>query len=130
MIVVDTCVWIAAARQKRVAAVLCSLLEADDVALALPVRLELLAGTARQDRSRFRKMYGSLLQLHPTEDTWAILPQWIEKAHDAGERFGIADLLIASSTAEIGGLVWSLDKDFERMEQLGFVQRYDPPDIP
>jgi len=129
MIVVDTCVWIAAARQKRVADVLRSLLEADEVALALPVRLELLAGTARQDRARFRKLYGSLPQLHPTDETWAVLPTWVEKAHDTGETFGVADLLIASSATEIGGLVWSLDKDFERMEKLGFVSRYDPPDV-
>jgi predicted nucleic acid-binding protein len=129
MIVVDTSVWIAAGRQKRVADVLRSLLEADEVALALPVRLELLAGTRRQDRAKFRELYGSLPQLHLTEETWAALPEWVERAHDAGERFGLADLLIASSAAEIGGLVWSLDSDFERMERLGFVSRYDPPDI-
>lgn len=129
MIVVDSCVWIAASRHKRVADILRSLLEADEVALALPVRLELLAGTAPQDRARFRRLYGALPQLHPTDETWAVLPEWIQRAHDAGDRFGLADLLIASSAAEIGGLVWSLDKDFERMEKLGFVSRYDPPDI-
>lgn len=129
MIVVDTCVWIAAARHARVAKPLRSLLEADEVALALPVRLELLAGTARQDRARFRRLYGALPQLHPTEDTWAVLPEWIQKAHDAGERFGLADLLVASSAAEVGGLVWSLDTAFERMEKLGFVSLYEPPDV-
>jgi predicted nucleic acid-binding protein len=129
MIVVDTSIWIAAARQKRVADVLRSLLEADEVALALPVRLELLAGTGPQHRAKFRKLYGSLPQLHPTDETWAVVPEWIEKAHEAGETFGLADLLIASSATEIGGLVWSLDRDFERMEQLGFVGRYDPPDV-
>jgi len=37
--------------------------------------------------------------------------------------------LIASLAAEIGGLVWSLDKDFERMERLGLVSLYAPPSI-
>ena len=129
MIVVDTSVWIAARRQKRVADTLRSLLEADEVALALPVRLELLAGIPAYQRRDFVKTYGALPQLHPTKETWLALPAWIERATDAGERFSIPDLLIASSTAGIGGLVWSLDKDFERMEKLGFVSLYDPPDM-
>jgi len=129
MIVVDTNVWITARTQKRVADVLRALLEADEVALALPVRLELLAGIPAFQRRDFVRTYSALPQLHPTEDTWRALPGWIERAADAGDRFSIPDLLIASSTVEIGGLVWSLDKDFERMEKLGFVSRYDPPDV-
>ncbi len=129
MIVVDTSVWIAARKQKRVADVLRSLVEADEAAIALPVRLELLAGIPSHERREFVRMFGALPHLHPSEDDWLRLPRWIERAAEAGERFGIPDLLIASATTEIGGLVWSLDKDFERMERLGFVQRYDPPDI-
>ena len=129
MIVVDTSVWIASRRKPRVAEGLRSLLEADEAALALPVRLELLGGIAGHQRREFVRMCAALPQLHPTEDTWRTLPDWIERAADAGETFSIPDLLIASLTSEIGGLVWSLDKDFERMERLGFVQRYDPPDI-
>jgi predicted nucleic acid-binding protein len=129
MIVVDTSVWIAARRKQRVADVLRSLLEADEVALAMPVRLELLSGIAGHQRRDFLRTSATLPQLHPTEDTWRTLPAWIERAADAGQTFSIPDLLIASSTSEIGGLVWSLDKDFERMEKLGFVGRYDPPDI-
>lgn len=128
MIVVDTNVWIAARRQKRLADALRSLLEADEVALALPVRLELWAGIPRHQRRDFVRMYGALPQLHPTEDTWRALAGWIERATDVGETFSIPDLLIASSTAEIGGLVWSLDKDFERMERLGFVSLYSQPE--
>jgi predicted nucleic acid-binding protein len=129
LIVVDTSVWIAAPRQKLVAEALAQLIEVDEVTLALPVRLELWTGVARQDRKAFLRTYGALPQLHPTDDTWRVLPAWIESAKDAGETFTICDLLIASLAAEIGGLVWSLDKDFERMEQLGFVGRYDPPDV-
>lgn len=127
MIVVDTSVWIAAPRQKVVADALGQLIEADEVTLALPVRLELWTGVARQDRRAFLRTYGALPQLHPTEDTWRVLPEWIEKAKDAGETFTICDLLIASLAEEIGGLVWSLDKDFERMERLKLVSLYSPP---
>jgi predicted nucleic acid-binding protein len=127
MIVVDTSVWIAAPRQKIVAEVLGQLIDADEVALALPVRLELLSGTAKHKRAAFNRQFGSLSQLHPTEETWLPIPGWIERATDAGERFGLADLLIASLAVEIGGLVWSLDKDFERMERLGMISLYQLP---
>lgn len=129
MIVVDTSVWIAAQRRPYLDEVLQGLIDADEAAVALPVRLELWAGVARQDRKAHRAAFGALPQLVPTEDTWRPLTEWIAKAADAGERFAVTDLLIASMTSEIGGLVWSLDKDFERMERLGFVSLYEPPDI-
>lgn len=129
MIVVDTSVWVAAGRRPYVDRVLQSLLDADEVAVALPVRLELWAGVARQDRKAHRAAFGALPQLVPTEETWQPLTEWIARAADADERFTVTDLLIASLTSEIGGLVWSLDKDFERMEKLGFVSLYDPPDV-
>jgi predicted nucleic acid-binding protein len=127
LIVVDTSVWIQAPRRPLVKAALDELLDADEVTLALPVRLELLAGMSRHHRAEFERIFGALPQLHPTEETWRPLSGWIERATDSGERFSIPDLLIASLAAEIGGLVWSLDKDFERMERLQFVSLYELP---
>ena len=129
MIVVDTSVWIEAPRQSRVASVLQQLIDADEIALARPVRLELLAGIARHQRKAFLSRFGALPQLVATEETWQPLPDWIGRAADAGHRFTISDLLIASLASEIGGLVWSLDKDFERMERLGLVSLYVPSSI-
>jgi predicted nucleic acid-binding protein len=127
LIVVDTSVWVAARRRKPgVARILEGLIDADAVALALPVRLELLAGVARHDRKAFLSAFGALPQLHPSRETWRTLPRWIERAADAGARFAITDLLIASLAADIGGLVWSLDRDFERMADLKLVGVYDP----
>lgn len=128
MIVVDTSVWIAAQRRPYIDKVLQSLLEVDEVAVALPVRLELWAGIARHDRKAHQAAFGALPQVVPTEETWQALTEWIARAADAGERFAVTDLLIASLCTEIGGLVWSLDKDFERMEKLGLVSLYEPPD--
>ena len=127
MIVVDTSVFVAAPKQRMVAKVLAELIEADEVSLALPVRLELLAGISRSERKVLKRRLAAFPQLHPTEDTWQRLPQWIEHAADAGDHFGLADLLIASMTAEIGGLVWSLDRDFQRMERLKFISLYELP---
>jgi predicted nucleic acid-binding protein len=126
VIVVDTSIWIAAAKNPPIAAVLRELLDADEVTLAMPVKLELLAGIAKRDRQNFIRRFGALPLLHLTEETWASLPGRIEHAADAGEHFGLADLLIAALATEIGGLVWSLDADFARMERLGLVSLYTP----
>ncbi|MGH9386364.1 MAG: PIN domain-containing protein [Vicinamibacterales bacterium] len=127
MIVVDTSVWIAARRDAHIATTLDSLIDADEVALALPVRLELWAGLKKRDRKAFLKAFGALIQLAPNDDTWNALPDSIERAADARQRFGLTDLIIAALATDIGGLVWSLDTDFERMERLKLVSRYDPP---
>ena len=126
MIVVDTSVWVAMRRRPagEIADTLHTLLDEDEVALALPVRLELWAGTAKQDRKAFRRAFSALPLLVPSDDTWGLLDDWIARAADTGQRFALTDLLIGSLAHEAGALVWSLDSDFERMERLKFVQRY------
>ncbi|HEY6506809.1 MAG TPA: PIN domain-containing protein [Vicinamibacterales bacterium] len=126
MIVVDTSVWVAARRTPggAVSNALSSLLDADEVALPLPVRLELWAGTARADRKRFQRAFSALPLLVPTDETWRPLEDWIARAADRGHRFAITDLLIARLADEAGALVWSLDKDFERLAALRLVRLY------
>jgi predicted nucleic acid-binding protein len=126
VIVVDTSVWVAAQRHPAgdVSKTLLGLLDADEVALALPVRLELWAGTAKADRRAFRRAFSALPVLVPTEEMWSSLDDWIARAADAGERFAVTDLLIARLADEIGALVWSLDSDFERMAHLKLIQPF------
>ena len=126
MIVVDTSVWVAANRQpgSPEAAALSSLIDADEVGLALPVRIELMSGVARNDRTALKRGLSALPVLVPTEETWTLAERWIQPAADAGDHFGVTDLLIAALADEIGALVWSLDDDFVRMERLGFARLY------
>ncbi|HTI38350.1 MAG TPA: PIN domain-containing protein [Vicinamibacterales bacterium] len=127
MIVIDTSVWIAALRHAagREARMLQSLLDADEVVLAVPVRLEILGGASVADRKRLRRALSALPVIYPTDATWQRLDGWVEQAAAAGERFGFGDLLIAALAADVGSLVWSLDRDFARMERLRFVSCYD-----
>ena len=43
---------------------------------------------------------------------------------DAGQRFALIDLVIGALSNELTALIWSLDRDFQRMAALGFVHLY------
>ena len=128
MIVVDSSVWIHVQRfpSGRNASVLAALLEADDVALPWPVRFELTAGLSKRDRQALLRGLSALPLLYPSTVTWTLLDEWVRAAADRGRRFTLPDWLIGALTHEIGGLLWSLDDDFEEMERLKFIQRYVP----
>ena len=127
MIVVDTSVWVAALRSagSRESRVLQGLLDADEVALPVPVRLELLGGASNPDRARLRRALSALPVLYPNEEVWRMLDAWVEHAASKGQHFGVGDLLIGALAEESGSLLWSLDADFKRMEALDFLSRYE-----
>jgi predicted nucleic acid-binding protein len=128
VIVVDTSVWVEAVRRPddRPADVLRSLIDADEVGLPLPVRMELMAGIARKDRKAFARGLSALPVLVPSEETWTIAEGWIAPAADAGQRFAVTDLVIGALADQAGALIWSLDDDFVRLEALGFARLYTP----
>jgi predicted nucleic acid-binding protein len=128
MIAVDTSVWVAALRaaQSAEARVLNALLDADEILLPLPVRIELLCGASKADRARLRRGLSALPVAYPTEDTWHTVDEWIERASASGQRFGFGDLLIGALAEENGAVVWSLDRDFDRMHRVGLLQIFEP----
>ena len=123
MVVVDSSVWIAFFRgNEAVVAELARLLDADEVALAAPVRLELLSGASRKDEPVLRRVLSALPLLVPDGQLWPKLEGWIVRASRAGERFGAMELLIAGIADDHQATVWSRDADFSRMARLGLVQ--------
>jgi len=128
MIAVDTSVWVAALRAARSpeAVALGALLDADEVALPVPVRIEILSGASSRDRVALRKALSALPVIYPTDATWTLIDQWVDRAGESHQRFGVGDLLIGALAREAGALVWSLDADFDRMSRLGLVDLYEP----
>ena len=125
MIVVDTSVWVAALRRDRdEARILRTLLDADEVLLPVPVRVELLSGTSKRHRDALRLALSALPLAYPTDDTWRLMESWTDRAVAAGVSFGIGDLLIGAIAHEAGALVWSLDEAFARLERLRLVNLY------
>ena len=127
MIVVDTSIWIEALRKRKSveAEVLSELLDADEVLLPVPVKIELLSGTSKRDREALRSGLAALPVAYPTDDTWRMMDEWTDRMVAAGSPVGVGDLLIAAIAHEAGALVWSRDAAFERLRRLRFVDLYE-----
>jgi predicted nucleic acid-binding protein len=124
VIFVDTSVWVEVLRSGESAAArhLGGLLDAGEVALAAPVRVEILTGASSRDHIRLRRVLSALPLFFPTEQTWVRIDDWLERAKTAGERFGFADLLIAAIAVDQHAPLWSLDRDFARMARVGLIE--------
>ena len=125
MIFVDTSVWISAFRgDQAIVTELSALLDDDVVALAAPVRVELLVGASRRDHERLARVLMALPIFVPSADAWLRTEEWAKEGRMHGETFGVADMIIASTCHEAGGLLWSFDDDFQRMARLEWFKLY------
>jgi predicted nucleic acid-binding protein len=128
LVAIDSSVWIEFFRGSDQLAIeeVRRLLDADAVAIAIPVRLELLSGASRAQLGRLRRVLSALPLLLPTPGVWSKLEGWIERAKQSGQRFGAMDLLIAGIADDNDASIWSRDADFARMQRLGFVRLHHP----
>lgn len=128
MIVVDTSVWVNALRDRKSSEArhLAALLDNDEVAIAIPIRLEILSGARRTELSRLSRVLSALPTYYPNNATWQRIEGWLATIKQAGDHFGIGDLLIAGIGTEQNSPIWSLDGDFARMAKLKWIELYRP----
>jgi len=129
VICADTSVWIAALRDHTTptAVHLAELVEADEVVVPVPVRIEVLAGAPKRELAAVADGFLGLVSAVPGLATWEKVEEWVAESVAAGQRFGVVDLLIAAIAAERDASLWSLDGAFARMQKLGFVELHAGP---
>ena len=124
MVLVDSSVWIEAARKEGLLECkvgLEGLLEEYEAALTSPVRLEVLGGARAADRRKLES-YLSLLPYFPVEEMdWrqAIRHGW--SLRDAGLTIPWNDILVATVALRFGFRVYAVDAHFDSLARaLGF----------
>ena len=103
---------------------LSDLLDADEILLAAPVKIEILSGSSRPLFPKLKRVLSALPTYYPQQDAWRAIEEWLEEGVTKGERFGFGDLLIAAICVQQRAQLWSLDSDFERMGKLGWIDLY------
>jgi len=126
-ILVDTSVWIEYFRgsNEKIHTELDDILDQRLVLLSQVVRCELLSGVRKDELFKLERVLSSLTRIVPQNSTWELVESFTKIAVKKGVRFGVMDLLIASSAHEAEALIWSLDKDFKAMEKLGLIETRD-----
>ena len=124
-VVIDSSVWIAAHRnpESAVTTELRRLIRSQLAVGVGPVLAELLVG-ARHDQLRRRAFaaFGAIAYLEADYRTWGLAGDMGRRLGSANLAIGFADLIIAALAIQHGLALYTLDRDFERIEGLRLHQ--------
>lgn len=129
MVLVDSCIWIEAARHRgdlRVKLALEGLLSEGEAAFCAPIKLEVL-GAVRQERRRsFSRRMAVVPYFAMTDSLWedAVRLSW--RLRDGGLTVPWNDILITSLALEHKARVYSLDGHFPSIAKICGLTLYDP----
>jgi predicted nucleic acid-binding protein len=129
VVVVDSSVWIEAARREGDLAckvALEALLEEYEATLSSPVRLEVLGGARRADRERLEG-YFAVLPYHAIEERdWRAAERNSWALRDAGQAVPWNDILVASLALRLACRVYARDRHFDEMKTVLGLELYEP----
>ena len=129
MVLVDSSVWIEAARREGALEYkvgLEGLLEAAEALLCGPVRLEVLGGARAQDRRRMSAYFDCIPYRALDDAAWERAKNCAWRLRDQGQTVPWNDILIASLSVEWGCRVYARDQHFEVMRDALGIRLYRP----
>jgi predicted nucleic acid-binding protein len=129
MVIVDSSIWIEAARRSgdigAKVALECLLGEYEAV-LCAPVRLEVLGGARKEERHEMDAGFQSIPFLHVLDKDWLAALKHAWAVRDRGISVPWNDLLIATLAVRTGFRVFARDKHFEAMAPILGFALYEP----
>lgn len=130
MVLVDSSVWIEALRREGrldVKLALEALLDEYEAAWCGPVKLEVLGGARKEDRSTLEEYFSSIPYYTMTDAGWDSAKALAWRLRDKGCNAPWNDILIASLSRQAGCRIYSVDKHFDLMYEAGAgIVLYEP----
>jgi predicted nucleic acid-binding protein len=129
MVLVDSSVWIEAARRDgglEYKVGLEGLLEAAEACFCGPIKLEVLGGARSQDRKRMLGYFGCIPYRTIDDSAWEFATECAWRLRDKGHSLPWNDILIGSLSVSWACRVYAKDQHFEIMREVIGVRLYKP----
>jgi predicted nucleic acid-binding protein len=129
MVLVDSSVWIEAARREgslEYKVGLEGLLEAAEAMFCGPIKLEVLGGARAEDRKRMAAYLESVPYRAMDESAWQFALECAWRLRDMGHSLPWNDILIGSLSLQLACRVYCNDQHFEAMRDVLGVRLYKP----
>lgn len=128
MVLVDTSVWVDFLRARSDPPWrdhLAGLLRRDEVSIVAPVAAELLYGVrGERERRVVLELAGAVRHAPLDASTWLAAGDLGRSWRERGRTLSLVDALLVVVARRDGTPLWSLDGDFDALEQAGEVVRY------
>jgi len=129
MVLVDSSIWIEAARREGDLACkvgLEGLLEAPEAMVCGPVRLEVLGGARVQGRARMSAYFNCIPCKAIEDNAWEFAKECAWRLRDKGQTIPWNDILIGSLSLTWVCRVYAKDQHFETMRDILGLRLYRP----
>ncbi len=128
MVLVDSSVWVEAARRQgdlTTKVALRALLEEYEAGWCSPVRLEVMGGARREERRALEAFFSCIPYIECREPEWDAAKALAWRAREAGHTLPWNDFLISATAAARGLRVYARDEHFATLARMGggFVYR-------
>jgi predicted nucleic acid-binding protein len=129
MVLVDSSIWIEAARRQgklEIKVALEALLEEAEAAWCSPVKLEVLGAARKEERRAMKYFFSVIPYISAREEDWDGATELAWKLRDQGLAIPWNDILIARIGLRLGCRVYAQDTHFDTIAPILGLALYEP----